>query len=123
MHNQNTRFADEHERALNQKCELCQEMTHNLSLIEERQLEQAHENQQLREDVKMMKTLVYRLNVQLERHQDILRQTSNENEPNYYPIDFTAQDDVPQKPRTTKAALDWGTVNAHTLGPLLQVFN
>lgn len=120
LHNHNTRFAEEHERLRNQRCDQCQEFSHNLSALQEQNAEHFQENQQLRDDVKMMKTLVYRLNVQLERHQDILRQTMNENEQNYYPIDFTAQNDTPQ--RTTKAALDWGTVNAHTLGPLLQVY-
>lgn len=86
----------------------------------QRELHELHRNetQQLRDDVKMMKTLVYRLNVQLERHQELLRKTAGAE----YTIDFS--DEVMQQSsgRSSRPVLDWGRVNAHTLGPLLQAY-
>lgn len=98
--------------------------TEHLTILDEKQreLHELHRNetQQLRDDVKMMKTLVYRLNVQLERHQDLLRNSTAAGTEN--PIDFS--DEVMQQTSTRAArpVLDWGRVNAHTLGPLLQAY-
>lgn len=63
-----------------------------------------------------MKTLVYRLNVQLERHQQLLRD-ANSTDTNVYQIPDFAGDGG-----TTKVNNNWGPVNAHTLGPLMQAY-
>ncbi|XP_055384480.1 protein Cep89 homolog [Condylostylus longicornis] len=75
-------------------------------------------NKSLKNDVEMMKTLVYRLNVQIERYQDKERKFSTElpnDEPDnnchlYHPT------------YRSKNSLHWGSVNTHTLAPLLNSY-
>lgn len=121
LHGFNVQFAAENDRLQQQY----HEATEHLSALDakQRELHELHRNetQQLRDDVKMMKTLVYRLNVQLERHQDLLRNSTAASTEN--PIDFS--DEVMQQTsngRAPRPVLDWGRVNAHTLGPLLQSY-
>lgn len=117
LHGFNVQFATENDRLQQQHCDV----TEHLSTVDakQRELHEFHRNetQQLRDDVKMMKTLVYRLNVQLERHQDLLRNSTAAGAEN--PIDFS--DEVMQQ-TSGRPVLDWGRVNAHTLGPLLQAY-
>lgn len=63
----------------------------------------------------MMKTLVYRLNVQLERHQDELRKIGASDEA-FGNAELGAI-------VNTERLVDWGTVQTHTLGPLLQAYS
>ena len=62
------------------------------------------ESQELRNDLKMMKILVYRLNVQIERYQENVKETK------------------PPEKAAYKDNLNWGSVNTHTLGPLLNAY-
>uniref|UniRef100_A0A182YD91 Uncharacterized protein n=1 Tax=Anopheles stephensi TaxID=30069 RepID=A0A182YD91_ANOST len=71
------------------------------------------ENSDLRNDVKMMKILVYRLNVQIERYQDTIR----DGKTSIPKLDF-----VDSTYGGAKDNLNWGPVNAHTLGPLLNAY-
>lgn len=71
------------------------------------------ENSDLKDDVKMMKTLVYRLNVQLELNQETLRKL-NIKDKSLNKIDFETH--------SSKDELNWGNVNAHTLAPLLNAY-
>ncbi|XP_052899700.1 protein Cep89 homolog [Anopheles moucheti] len=73
----------------------------------------AKENGDLRNDVKMMKILVYRLNVQIERYQDTIRDGKN----SIPKLDF-----VDSTYGGAKDNLNWGPVNSHTLGPLLNAY-
>lgn len=71
------------------------------------------ENFDLKDDVKMMKTLVYRLNVQLEQNQETLRKL-NIKDKSLNKIEFETQ--------LPKDELNWGSVNSHTLAPLLNAY-
>nr|XP_040233990.2 protein Cep89 homolog [Anopheles coluzzii] len=71
------------------------------------------ENADLRNDVKMMKILVYRLNVQIERYQDTIREGRT---------DIPRLDFVDSTYGGAKDNLNWGPVNSHTLGPLLNAY-
>uniref|UniRef100_A0A182WG24 Uncharacterized protein n=1 Tax=Anopheles minimus TaxID=112268 RepID=A0A182WG24_9DIPT len=73
----------------------------------------AKENGDLRNDVKMMKILVYRLNVQIERYQDAIR----DGKTSIPKLDF-----VDSTYGGTKDNLNWGPVHSHTLGPLLNAY-
>lgn len=69
----------------------------------------AKENGDLRNDIKMMKILVYRLNVQVERYQDVIREGSKGMAVGDIPkIDF-----VDSSYGGTKDNLNWGPVNSH----------
>ncbi|KAJ8963433.1 hypothetical protein NQ318_018913 [Aromia moschata] len=65
-------------------------------------------NKELTEDLEMLKTVVYRLNVQLERYQDTLRKNR------------ASLSEVHRNHAHTPIA--WGSVNTHTLGPLLDAY-
>ncbi|XP_050080441.1 protein Cep89 homolog [Anopheles maculipalpis] len=71
------------------------------------------ENSDLRNDIKMMKILVYRLNVQIERYQDTIR----DGKTSIPKLDF-----VDSTYGGAKDNLNWGPVNSHTLGPLLNAY-
>ncbi|XP_039432680.1 protein Cep89 homolog [Culex pipiens pallens] len=75
------------------------------------------ENGDLKNDVKMMKILVYRLNVQVERYQDVIRDGKESTSKEMPRIDF-----VDSSYGGVKDNLNWGPVNSHTLGPLLNAY-
>ncbi|XP_045472065.1 protein Cep89 homolog [Harmonia axyridis] len=87
---------------------------------------------ELSEDLNMLKTVVYRLNVQLERYQEKLRKnkikdTVDKNFHNHPNADQTASisKEFPQDPSHSShkhVPISWGRVNSHTLGPLLEAF-
>ncbi|XP_055531313.1 protein Cep89 homolog [Wyeomyia smithii] len=97
------------ENAKAKSCDSCAEFEHERQTL-------AKENGDLRNDIKMMKILVYRLNVQVERYQDVIRKEK------------TAKGDIPKIDFVdssyggTKDNLNWGSVNSHTLGPLLNAY-
>lgn len=115
LHSSNTDFAAENAHLQQQlqkriECTACKSVRQQHDDALKAAEEQFHEEtRQLRDDVKMMKSLVYRLNVQLERYQEMLRQ-ANATDSAIGRIDFDARD------------LNWGPVNAHTLGPLLHAY-
>ncbi|KAG5893920.1 hypothetical protein JTB14_028730 [Gonioctena quinquepunctata] len=92
-------------------------------------------NKELNEDLEMLKTVVYRLNVQLERYQEILRR-NNVNIP-IPPLseslskrdilegsgDYISKEILSDVHRNHKhTPISWGSVNKHTLGPLLDAY-
>lgn len=100
-------------------CESCR--TYRAAEIEHQNelVELAASNKQLTDDIKMMKTLIYRLNVELERYQEMLRKKSH--------------DCVEQQPMRDSSALaastirmddnvQWGTIETNALAPLLNAY-
>ncbi|XP_057325319.1 protein Cep89 homolog isoform X1 [Microplitis mediator] len=74
------------------------------------------ENSQLHEDVGLLKILIYRLNVELQRYQDKLRLLNvRSDEPK---SDATADPATENK----KVSEAWGHVNTHALAPLLEAY-
>lgn len=93
-------------------CENCVLLRNTKQIYEEDREKYTKTNQDLANDVKMMKTLVFRLNVQLEKHQELLRK--NKGLENICTIDF--------ENASPKDDINWGSVNSHTLGPLLNAY-
>lgn len=115
LHGFNNSFSQENERLQRVHHECAEQLAHTEAAMATAELTHRNETERLRDDVKMMKTLVYRLNVQLERHQDLLRHTNHV----VTPLDFT--DEIMQQQQGGRV-LDWGSVKSHTLGPLLQAY-
>lgn len=92
-------------------CSRCQELMQQLDKC-------STENQALASDVSMMKTLVYRLNVQIESYQDRLRlsKDTTNNTKN------TGVNDLPIH-SSSISAWEEGNVRTHTLAPLLQSYD
>lgn len=93
-------------------CENCALLKNTKQIYEEDREKYTKTNQDLNNDIKMMKTLVFRLNVQLEKHQELLRK--NRGLENICTIDF--------ENASPKDDINWGSVNSHTLGPLLNAY-
>ncbi|GLV36462.1 Centrosomal protein 89kDa [Carabus blaptoides fortunei] len=101
-------------------------------------------NKELNEDLNMLKNVIYRLNVQLERYQEKLRKTNaltaSNNTLNSSPmpaeieIDMTdtQNNDIMSQNQQAETLLQhsdhlhtpvsWGNVNTHTLGPLMDAY-
>ncbi|XP_013113260.2 protein Cep89 homolog isoform X1 [Stomoxys calcitrans] len=125
VHKFNEQFADENQRliseakALEQRiselqlqianCEKCHRLEGELRRTEE-------DNHLLTADVNMMKTLVYRLNVQIERYQDILRLKPTPEE-----TSRTATASGPSKSSISQWQEE--PIRSHTLAPLLQSYD
>ncbi|XP_012271142.1 centrosomal protein of 89 kDa isoform X2 [Orussus abietinus] len=73
------------------------------------------ENTQLKEDVTLLKSLVYRLNVELEKYQDRLQQCGQSSE-------IKNIEEVNTPLQSKKIMESWGRVNTHALGPLLDAY-
>ncbi|KAM7342945.1 centrosomal protein 89kDa [Cochliomyia hominivorax] len=122
LHKFNEQFADENQRLLNDAkcleqriavlqhqiadCEKCHRLDNELSKRNE-------DNKLLAADVEMMKTLVYRLNVQIERYQDILR------------LKATSEEKSVQNMHIKSSIPQWqqSPLHTHTLSPLLQAYD
>lgn len=124
LHNFNNQFAEENQRLQSDVVTLKSNQTSLIKTIEQLESKECEscseaiqERDQLYEDLKslendvsMMKTLVFRLNVQIERYQDKLRNVHKEDD-----VDTTTRaEDIEE---TT-----WGTVNTHVLAPLLNAY-
>uniref|UniRef100_A0A1A9VXH6 Uncharacterized protein n=1 Tax=Glossina austeni TaxID=7395 RepID=A0A1A9VXH6_GLOAU len=126
LHKFNEQFADENQRLLNEakllqqqiaslqrqiaECERCRSLEGDL-------LKKAEDNKQLTADVEMMKTLTFRLNVQIEYYQDMIRRKNLSEE-------GAKSSNV--SPHQVKSSLpDWpeGPVRGHTLDPLLKAYD
>lgn len=114
LHSHNELFAAENDQLKSKECESCKELMSTEQRLRENGVQLRKENDELRDDVKMMKTLIYRLNVHLEQHQDELRKYGDQPEPNFPKINFNSNDEQ---------QLYWGSVKAHTLGPLLNAYS
>lgn len=122
LHKFNEQFADENQRLLNDAkcmeqriaslqrqiadCEKCRKLYEELS-------KSIEANKLLAADVDMMKTLVYRLNVQIERYQDCLRlKAATEEKSNHNTV-----------PKSSISPWQQGRLRTHTLSPLLQAYD
>lgn len=72
------------------------------------------ENLQLNEDVSLLKVLIYKLNVEIERYQDKLRQINQH-------IDVDDKS-VNQATENKSVFESWRNVNSHVLAPLLDAY-
>uniref|UniRef100_A0A182JVB2 Uncharacterized protein n=1 Tax=Anopheles christyi TaxID=43041 RepID=A0A182JVB2_9DIPT len=119
----NNQFAVEHEKLQKEYQQTVQNLRtletiqakscENCASFEAVRTQLVKENADLRNDVKMMKILVYRLNVQIERYQDTIREGKT---------DIPKLDFVDSTYGGAKDNLNWGPVNSHTLGPLLNAY-
>lgn len=87
------------------------------------------ENQHLANDIGMMKVLIYRLNVQLENYQEMLRKQNRDGK-----VSIGHSSATTLTGTTTAAAaaaqinfenidsIDWGCVDTHVLAPLLNAY-
>ncbi|XP_067005307.1 centrosomal protein of 89 kDa [Anabrus simplex] len=110
--------------------DLERQRNHLMSLLEERSTKQEDQqihnpdydrlvvqNQELREDVSMLKNLVYRLNVELENYQERFHKLGK-------------SDSLPPKENLSSkylqgkdGTLAWNKINKETLGPLLEAYS
>lgn len=75
------------------------------------------ENVQLSEDVLLLKNVIYRLNTELERYQDKLRESGQS------VLSKNINDILDSKSLADDKILEsWGSVNTHVLGPLLDAY-
>lgn len=122
----NNQFAIQNEK-LQREYQQIQQNLKALESIQPKSCENcaAHENNReaflkehgdLKNDLKMMKILVYRLNVQVERYQDVIRESKG------LTSDIPKIDFVDSSYGGAKDNLNWGPVNSHTLGPLLNAY-
>ncbi|XP_060534727.1 protein Cep89 homolog [Cylas formicarius] len=110
-------------------CENCQELGKIIDKLSAENEECRLNNKELNEDLNMLKTVVYRLNLQLERYQDKLRlhnlhvdnlrqnlKTSQSREGET--VTILSSDHINHR----HTPIAWGNVNRHTLGPLLDAY-
>uniref|UniRef100_A0A1A9W9S9 Uncharacterized protein n=1 Tax=Glossina brevipalpis TaxID=37001 RepID=A0A1A9W9S9_9MUSC len=124
LHKFNEQFADENQRLLNEAKLLQQHITslqrqiaecERCGCLESDLMKKIEDNKQLTADVEMMKTLTFRLNVQIEYYQDMIR-LKNLNEEGAKSSDRNrAKTNIPQWPE--------GPVRDHTLDPLLKAYD
>lgn len=118
----NEQFADENQRLLNDAKTLEQRIADlqrqilncdKCKRLEDELAKSVKENTILKTDVDMMKTLVYRLNVQIERYQDCLR------------LKQTTEEKSNQNSNAKSSILQWeqSPLCSHTLSPLLHAYD
>lgn len=113
-------------------CHSCEEYKQSLDKILKENNQLRISNKEVNDDINMLKTVVFRLNVQLERYQEKLRKHSIadiKGKHIYQQGDITSCDHqiTPESLQGEHGAhphvpLSWGKVNSHTLGPLLVAF-
>ncbi|XP_043267193.1 centrosomal protein of 89 kDa isoform X2 [Venturia canescens] len=77
------------------------------------------ENAQYKEDVSLLKILIYRLNVEIERYQDKIRISNPDENQN---VEFAQLDGADIVSENNRVSQSWGRVNFHALGPLLEAY-
>ena len=130
VHNLNNQFAMEHEKlqkqmvSVQQKCDQLERQYEDAQKEKERL---CGENKQLLDDVKMMKTLIYRLNVQLEQYQEKIRKQHKDDTGRYSEQAIYANPEeirfaTPASALNLAEDINWGSVKSHTLAPLLNAY-
>lgn len=147
LHALNNQFAIEHEKVQKQLlesqmrceqyelemqngCDSCRTYAKNEVTHATERDSLAKENRQLRDDIKMMKTLIYRLNVQLERYQELLRKKTPELLGSMAAAATAAADlggapdnnGIPIHTTSASEHIYWGTVDSNALAPLLNAY-
>ncbi|XP_056648752.1 protein Cep89 homolog [Diorhabda sublineata] len=116
-------------------CEKCEEYRNEIIKCNRENEESQYDKEilenkkkELCEDVNMLKIVVYRLNLQLERYQDLLRKNHIPKPSNELPhkrdiLESSSRDILSEVHRDHKhIPIMWGDVNRHTLGPLLDAY-
>lgn len=86
------------------------------------------ENQQLVNDIGMMKVLIYRLNIQLENYQEMLRKQNRDGRASTHRENADNLTTVAAPSATSQInfgnieSIDWGCVQSHVLAPLLNAY-
>ncbi|XP_011305103.1 centrosomal protein of 89 kDa [Fopius arisanus] len=75
------------------------------------------ENNQMDEDISLLKMLIYKLNVELERYQDRLRSSQVQDDSRSSRVE-----DSDPGSESRRVAEAWGRVNTHVLAPLLEAY-
>lgn len=78
-----------------------------------------NDNCQLNEDVNLLKNLIYRLNIEIEKYQDKLRNLGHTTE-NQTTVSIIDKVEVESDNKNVLRA--WGSVHFHALGPLLDAY-
>lgn len=122
----NNQFASEHEKLqkqlynLEKQCETFEEQQRsfvsNEQILKEEQELLFDENQGLQSDIKMMKMLIYRLNVQLERYQEVLRKKNISISDGSVNISHISSCSIKQR------QINWGSMGSNLLAPLLNAY-
>lgn len=114
---------DEYEHDREMGCDSCRMLTKQNADYQLKIDGMASENQQLVNDIGMMKVLIYRLNVQLENYQEMLRKLNRDDK-----ISSIQRENVGKLATTTITnfenieSIDWGHVQSHVLAPLLNAY-
>jgi centrosomal protein CEP89 len=141
LFNYNAQFAHENEKlqkekmilaenfhAINQRlseiqikgCEKCANVDKAQATVKQKHDDLQTEAQELRDDVKMMKVLVFRLNLQLEYYQDVIRENRK-----LHPAQIQHQIDAASTSTpilSPSQTIHWGEVKSHVLAPLLNAY-
>lgn len=132
LHSLNNEFANDHKKlqrkliALQEKCnDLCEQEEKGCEscrqLIDKEDKLQST-NKQLLNDVTMMKTLIYRLNVQLEKYQEKLRKKSFDSNEPIRDTSTSSYHSQNSHSASIESTHHWGTINSHALAPLLNAY-
>ncbi|GJQ76507.1 hypothetical protein Trydic_g2213 [Trypoxylus dichotomus] len=127
--------ACQNELEVRRNCQNCSELNDIVGKQKNELLSLTTSNRELNEDINMLKNVIYRLNVQLERYQQKLhgsnsnfanrsvsqgRQASAENSAHIFADNTNILSEAHRSHPHTPVS--WGGVNAHTLGPLLDAY-
>lgn len=99
---------------IKQSCQNCLNFENKLQYYKLDNDRLNNSNKNLTEDLGMLKNVVYRLNVQLERYQEKLRKN--------YKHHILNPELEPEEPQEHQVPVSWGKVNTHTLAPLLDAY-
>lgn len=114
----------EHDREMG--CDACRMLTEQNADFQLKIDEMASENQQLVNDIDMMKVLIYRLNVQLENYQEMLRKLNRNEKVTSFQREkvgnLAPTTSTPTTNETNFESIDWGCVQSHVLAPLLNAY-
>lgn len=94
-------------------CKECMKLQEEFSNARQSFEKCGKENVDLKNDVKMLKVLVYRLNIQIERYQEFYRQQKVNDK--VFAIDF-------QKHSENVSEYTWGSIDSGVLAPLLNAY-
>ncbi|CAG9765916.1 unnamed protein product [Ceutorhynchus assimilis] len=116
---------------LSKVCNQCDELREQIEKVDKETKQLRKVNNEVTEDLGMLKTVVFRLNVQLERYQEKLRKYNIEMDKysHLQPQKFSSTDQFKEDEIINILSKDhrhtpisWGAVNSHTLGPLLDAY-
>lgn len=102
-----------------QECKECQNLKKTIETTRQSYERHSKDNLDLQNDVKMLKVLVYRLNIQIERYQEFYRkhkdgQIGSHND-QLFMIDFQKHEEIPPE-------YVWGGISSGVLAPLLNAY-